>query len=135
MLICGAFDQHESGCRPAMVYEDHNQVDPPPLTMARISGTVQDREQGPIPGACVGLFREADHKLVAQGVTDEKGHFDLGSTSPGRYRLVARYDSFCPPNTPIRLVRRGAGRRAAHTRVVVHMAPHGLDDCSYIGYR
>jgi hypothetical protein len=42
---------------------------------------------GPVNGACLSLFTEKDHKLVASVVADEKGHFMFGAIKTGVYRL------------------------------------------------
>lgn len=50
-----------------------------------------------IPKACVGVFTEIDHKLIAATETDNKGHFELKDIPTGDYRLVAKYEGFRQP--------------------------------------
>ena len=77
-------------------------------------------------GKRVMLTGEPDHKLVATTQTDTKGAFKFRHVVSGRYRIVAKYDAFCPANA-ILLV-----QPTARKSLRVHMRPAGIDKCSYI---
>jgi hypothetical protein len=78
----------------------------------------------------LGLFTEKDHHLVVSVVADDQGRFKFSSVPSGRYRLVVRdpQNVFCVANMPLRIVRWPL-RKAK--RLVIHMRPAGIDDCSY----
>lgn len=135
LVVQAAYAQHKDGCKTTVGYENRNQVDPSPLTLATVSGTVEDNDKVPIPDVCLGLFTEGEHKLIARTSTKEDGYFDFGTVSPGRYRLVARYDSFCTSNTPLLVARKATKKSRGQKRIVVHMMPAAIDRCSYSDYR
>lgn len=114
-----------------MVYENHNQVDYGPLKVNVVEGTtliqVGMEKQPGVPGACLVLFTEQEHKPVANVRAGADGHFSLKDISPGRYRLAARAEGFCTANIPVEVVKR---RRRA-VEIVVHFLPSGIDTCSY----
>ena len=109
----------------SMAYENRNQVDYSPLALMQLRGKAIDPSGVPIPGVCVGLFRESDHSLVAVSATDADGMFVLKSPPPGDYRVVATYSAFGTANARVRL---GRGARS----VVLRMRPSGIDTGSYI---
>lgn len=129
------YGQSKVSCKDTATYENRNQVDPSLLTVTKLSGVAEDKDKVPIPDVCLGLFTETEHKLVAQASTNEDGYFKFGSVSPGRYRLVARYDSFCTSNTTIRIVTHAPKNKQGAVRIVLHMMPAGTDLCSYGDYR
>ena len=99
--------------RCAIEYGNRNQVDPEPLSITILSGKVFDeigedpvQVHAPIPGACLGLFTETDHRLIASATTDDRGNFRFARVSPGQYRLVARdpQNVFCVANARVRIV-------------------------------
>lgn len=122
-------------CTSQMEYGHKNQIDPEPLFVRSISGRVitevgrPAKELGTSP-ACLGLFTDSDHRLLAKAVADESGLFKFNSVPPGRYRLVVRdpQDALCVANLPLRIVRWPRGTLRS---LVIHMRPIGLDDCSY----
>ena len=120
-------------CPSSTVYENHNQVDYGPLKVSAVRGMgnveVGDKTQPAraIPGACLSLFTEKDHKLVASVAADSEGRFQFDAVSSGRYRLVARAKGFCTANIPLEVVK--SFRRK--TKIVVHFRPAGIDTCSY----
>ena len=81
---------HSSPC--IVQYENHNQVDYGPLVVQDVKGTITDPQQVAVPKACVGIFTEKDHKLVATTKSDADGKFSLQSVPPGQYRLVVKAD-------------------------------------------
>src|SRR5229473_6005194 len=81
----------QTACKD-LSYENRNQTDYGPLRVTTVRGTTKDAQSIPIPKVCVGVFTEADHKLIAAAQTDESGHFELKGISRGEYRLVARYE-------------------------------------------
>jgi len=135
LVVQAASAQSTVGCKTDVSYENRNQVDPSPLTLTKVWGIVEDNDKVRIPDVCLGLFTEEGDKLIAQTSTNKDGSFDFGSVSPGRYRLVARYDSFCTSNTPIRIARQAAKNRRGQKRIVIHMMPAAIDRCSYGDYR
>ena len=127
--------QPVASCKMPVEYENRNQVDPKRSSVSSIAGRVitevgdPAREVGPWP-ACLGLFTENDHRLVASAVADEEGHFKFSSVPTGSYRLVVRdpQNVFCAANMPLRVVRSLRGKAKS---LVIHMRPSGIDDCSY----
>jgi hypothetical protein len=128
-----AAQQGDTPCPTSTVYENHNQVDYGPLKVSAVRGMgnveVGDKAQPAraIPGACLSLFTEKDHKLVASVAADSEGRFQFDAVSSGRYRLVARAKGFCTANIPLEVVK--SSRRK--TKIVVHFRPAGIDTCSY----
>jgi hypothetical protein len=88
-LLTGA--QHTK-CKLPIEYGSRNQVDPKRSDVSGLSGRVISeaghaaKEVGPVP-ACLGLFTEKDHRLVASAVADEEGHFRFKSIASGRYHV------------------------------------------------
>jgi len=108
-------------------YENHNQTDYGPLKVTKLRGIASDPQGVPIPLVLVLLFSNKDHRLLAQTKTDEHGVFGLGSVKPGRYRLVIKYEGFCSANVSVETVQRTKKK----ARLIVHMKPRGMDECSY----
>ena len=108
-----------------MAYEDRNQIDYGPLPVSKLRGKAVDLSGSPIPGVCVGLFKESDHSLVESAATSANGEFALKNAPRGVYRLVARYPAFGTANARIRV---GLGAKG----VVLRMRPSGIDTTSYI---
>ena len=123
--LAGSNPQRIESCAE-MVYEHRNQVDYGPLQLGTVRGIAQDNQGEKIPKACVGVFTEADHKLVATRETDDKGRFALEKVPKGVYRLVIKYPGFCPANVRIQV----SGKRGKSA--TVHMRAAGIDTCSYI---
>ena len=114
-----------------MTYENRNQVDYGPLRIHHRNGIVIDPDGVRIPSACMGIFSEADHRLVSSTHSNKKGDFEIRNLPDGNYRLVAKYDGFCAANARINVtaVKRKTGR------LIVHVRPGGVDDCSYIEFK
>jgi hypothetical protein len=127
-LILGAssFDAQMTTSRVQMTYQDRNQVDYGPLRVGVAKGRVRDDAGVAIPSVCLGLFSEPDHKLVATTQTDVKGAFRFRHVASSRYRIVAKYEGFCPANA-ILLVQPTARRSLR-----IHMKPAAIDTCSYV---
>jgi hypothetical protein len=117
----------EDTCKE-MTYENRNQIDYGPLKVAGIRGTVQDWTGVPIPKACVGVFTEADQKLIAVARTDDSGNFELKGIPDGEYRLVGKYDGFCPANAKLQITRRGNSKK----RLTINMRGRSFDTCSWV---
>jgi hypothetical protein len=109
-------------------YENHNQIDYGPLIVQEVKGTITDPQQAAMPKVCVAVFTEKEHKLIATTESDMDGKFSVQNLPPGRYRLIAKADSLCPANVPLRIVK-PQKRKLVELRV--HMKPRGLDTCSY----
>ena len=69
-----------------MAYEDRNQVDYGPLPVSQLKGKAVDLSGGPVPGVCVGLFKESDHSLIASTTTSANGEFTLKNAPRGESR-------------------------------------------------
>jgi hypothetical protein len=130
-------------CRHPVEYANKNQVNPSPLSISLISGQViaevglpdhTVREIGPVTEACLGLFTEKGHKLVASTGVDADGRFTFSDIPPGKYRLVVRADPLCVANVPLVLVS-GKRQDKKPKQVVIHMRPAGYDTCSYGDYK
>src|SRR5262245_37176629 len=99
--------QSTDSCKQAIVYENHNQSDPKPLIVRSPTGRViaeagdESQEIGSVPGACLGLFTEEGHRLIATGAADQGGKFQFGKVPNGKYRLVVRAGGFCTANVPL----------------------------------
>ena len=134
-IASSATAQQPLSCKDPIEYGNRNQVDPKRSSVRDIAGRVimevgnPAKELGPIP-ACLGLFTEKDHRLVASAIADEEGRFKFKAVPSGRYRLVVRdpQDAFCVANMPLRVVRWPRGKAKP---LVIHMRPAGIEDCSY----
>lgn len=73
----GAAGQGSTTACEDLSYQDRNQTDYGPLRVAAVQGNAKDSQGAAIPEACVGVFTETDHKLIAATETDDKGHFEL----------------------------------------------------------
>jgi len=136
LLFAGqvALAQRNDHCSTVLSYENKNQVDPKPLRLPFVSGTVEDEQGVFIPNACLGIFTEDGQKLVAQGTSDENGKFVFKSLPAGKYRLVAKFNPFCAANIPIEVTKNRKGRRK-QKEIVIYMKPAGIDSCSYGDYK
>jgi hypothetical protein len=128
-------------CKQVIAYENHNQADPDPLSIRSLTGQViaevgaEHQEIGPIPGACLGLFTDEEHRLVATATADQEGRFQFGKIPNGKYRLVIGVGSFCTANVPLQVTGERRGKVAGKRQLVIHMAPGGIDQCSYGDYK
>jgi hypothetical protein len=138
-----AFGQERKEPCTAIKYENRNQVDPKPFSMSLVSGQVvvtmgdvsgSMRDVGPVTEACVALFTEKDHQLVASANIDSVGRFMFDAVPEGKYRLLVRSDPLCVANVPVTIIKtkRGTQKRK---QIVIHMRPAGIDTCSYAEYR
>jgi len=126
-LVALIFALSLPGAEPCgnMGYEDRNQIDYGPLPVSQLRGKAVDLSGVPVPGVCVGLFKESDHSLIASTATSPNGEFTLKNSPRGEYRLVARYPAFGTANARVRI---GRGAKGATLR----MRPRGIDKTSYI---
>jgi len=132
-----AAQQTVAPCPSPIGYENHNQIDPPPLSLRVIPGRAIAQDGVSVPNVCLGLFTEREHRLVASVVADEEGYFRFNNICLGLYRLVAkdRYGGFCTANVGIRVVRYPRGGILRGKRLVLHMIPPAIDVCSYGAYK
>jgi hypothetical protein len=131
-FMASVFQAQEPTGKCAPTYQNHNMIDYGPLVFRNLSGRAIDPSSAEVPGACLGLFTEDGHRLVAVTETDQDGNFAFATVEPGRYRLVARYDSLCTANIPLKIVRWPRGRQR---ELVLHMKGRGIDQCSYGDYK
>ena len=70
VLLCALVlgQQTSEDSRSRIKFENRNQVDPKPLSIRALSGSVLDRDRVPIPQICLGLFMEEGHQFVASTV-------------------------------------------------------------------
>lgn len=129
---CAATAQDSNSSTCSTLYENHNQIDYGPLKVEVVQGTsdiqVGTQKQPGVPGACLVLFTEKDHRLVASVKADADGRFELKDVAPGRYRLLARAEGFCTANIPLEVVKSARHHKA---EILVHFRPAGIDTCSY----
>src|SRR6267143_3809167 len=70
-----------------MKYEDRNMIDYGPLRISAVRGSAKDFQGFATRNACVGVFSEADHKLVATTKATSEGLFEIPNIPNGHYRL------------------------------------------------
>ena len=99
----------------AMVYENHNQIDPKPLRMHIVHGTATAENGSVVPEMQLGLFAEKDHSLVATAKTGQNGEFSFARIPAGRYRLVAKHPASVPQMCGSSLNQAGVGAQAKHS--------------------
>ena len=123
----------DDDCPKRVEYVNRNFIDSPTISLRGVEGQAIDSNGVPVPSICVALFTEKERRFVAQTVTDENGYFRFGKIPKGRYRLIGRldYDYLCPVNVRVRRVSFPLGGLFRKTRLVLHMRPAGIDDCSY----
>jgi hypothetical protein len=114
-----------------MTVQNYNMIDPPRLTAAVLKGTVQDISHVNIPHACLVVFRESDHEIIAQTESGENGRFSFPKLAPGDYRLIVAANPLCPANRRVRIVKHKWSKRP----LIAHMRPRGLDVCSYLDFK
>jgi hypothetical protein len=129
---CAAAAQGGTTSNCATSYENHNQTDYGPLKVELIQGTsdvqVGTQKQPGVPGACLVVFTDGDHKLVTSVKADADGRFELKGVAPGHYRLLARAEGFCTANILLEVVKTSHNRKS---EILVHFRPAGIDSCSY----
>jgi len=130
-LLCAVapplFGQAENQACKDMQYEHETQIDNVPYRIRQVKGTARDWEGDVVPGLCIGVFTEAEHKLVATAETDEKGAFELKDLPAGDYRLVAHYTGLCSTNIRLRIQPRLRSKKV----LALHMVLPAIDTCSY----
>jgi Carboxypeptidase regulatory-like domain len=126
LALTAASQEKIPACKD-LSYASRNQTDYGPLRVAAVRGIAKDSQGVAIPKACVGVFTETDHKLVASTQTDDNGNFELKDIPAGDYRLVAKYGGFSPANAKLR-VERSRGKKT----LAVQMRPAGLDTSSFV---
>jgi len=137
VLLCALVlgQQTSEDCRSRVKFENRNQVDPKPLFIRALSGSILDRDRVPIPQICLGLFTEEGHQLVASTVSDDSGQYRFTPLPRGRYRLIAKVAGFCTASVPLRLVGWPRGGLIGKRRIVVHMELPRIDHCSYADFK
>ncbi|MBO0860754.1 MAG: carboxypeptidase regulatory-like domain-containing protein [Chloracidobacterium sp.] len=113
-----------------MKYENHNQIDPDPLTVRDLRGQVTDITDVPIPQACFGLYTETERRFIASTTSDENGVYKFDKIRPGQYRLIVLVSGFCTANVKVVIASHLLGS-LRNRPVYVHMRVRGIDDCSY----
>jgi carboxypeptidase family protein len=125
--------EKKDACSDEVKYENYNQIDPPALTVCDVKGQVADMNGAPMPGACLSVYTETDHKLIASTTSDEDGNYKFDKIRPGQYRLVVSYYPFCAANAKI-IIAANCPRSIKYKSVYVHMRLRGIDECSYANH-
>jgi hypothetical protein len=112
-------------------YENKNQADYGPLRVPSVRGIATDVQGVAVPGVCVGIFTEQDHKLIAVTETDDRGRFEFKDTLKGNYRLVAKYEGFSPANAKLRIEPSSKHKKP----LALHMKFQGIDTASFVGLK
>jgi hypothetical protein len=111
----------------APAYVDENSVDPAPLKLIAVEGTVRGLGGDAMPRTTVSLFTEDGHALLATAMTDKDGKFRFSKVDKGLYRVVASIAGLCTANVPIKV----ESSLLAKRRIEITMQPKDLDKCSY----
>jgi hypothetical protein len=122
-----ATEKNRPACN-SLSYEDRNQTDYGPLLVAKVRGVAKDAEGVVIPKACIGIFSEVGHKLIATIQTRDSGQFELPGIPDGSYRLVVKYEGFSPANAKIQIAEHSQSKRS----LTVQMRPVGIDARSFV---
>ena len=122
------FAQEPNSSCQNMRYEYHNQIDPPPRHVGTVEGLVKDVNGSDVRKACVGVFTDAEHKLLAATEADDHGRFAVAGLGDGTYRLVISADDLCTAN--VRIILKNGSRRKK--QLIAKMWPRGIDACSWI---
>jgi hypothetical protein len=125
--LLSAAEETGAGCKN-LSYDNRNQTDYGPLNVAAVRGVAKDAQGVVISKACVGVFTEAGHKLVATTQTDDDGQFQLNAIPDGAYRLIAKYEGFSTANAKLRIEQRSQSKKS----LTVQMRLTGLDVHSFI---
>ncbi len=126
-----------STCPKSLEYENHNFLDPSPLSIRAVAGRIIDSGKAPVPNACLGLFTDRDHRLVASTVADDDGNFRFRNVPSGRYRLIVRdvYGLFCTVNAKVNIVDWLRGGIQMRRRNISPFIPPAIDVCRYVTYK
>ncbi len=135
LILVGPFPivAQSGDCDSHPSYISRNQVDYGPIRLKIIRGKVfiEQNDGTPLDSipACLALFTEKSHRLVARSEANDNGYFIFRAVRPGRYRLVVRDPQgfFCPANVKVLITKQGP-----RTRLGVHMRSGGIDSCSFV---
>jgi hypothetical protein len=112
-----------------MTYENRNPTETGPFQVSQVRGLAQDSQRLPID-ACVGIFTEPDHNLIAVAESDGNGKFELTGIPDGNYRLLVKaiYTGFCPANAKLQIDRRTKTKKT----LTAQMRSADSPTCSWI---
>ena len=125
-------------CPTAGEYVDCNKTDPRSLPIRVVTGRVveetgdPEKKERPLKEACILLFTENEHKLVASMTADDKGHFIFDKIKSGLYRLVVRHpqNTSSMANGRIHVYPRGQGPVPKSIGLVIHFS--STDSCGTV---
>ena len=120
--------KHQKNSCSQSTYENRNFIDYGPLKVQDVRGVAWEPGGAHIVGACIAIFSEENHTLIAAVETSKAGTFLLSGIPPGRYRLVVKASPLCPANAQLIVVKHQWRKRILH----VHMKVGGIDECSFI---
>ena len=125
--IAVAAQSGEVTCDSKLEYANKNQIDYT-VSVKSLRGVVEDLNGVRLPKACVGLFSSDGTRLLQVKEADENGEFQITNVRNGEYRLLIRDSQrlLCPVNAVLRV-----GKDSRLRRVVAHMKPQGIDECSW----
>ena len=108
-------------------YENHNQIDPKPIRLRRLQGTVKDQNGILVPGVAIYLFSSEHHAFLSSAKSDGQGRFILQEIKDGEYRVVAKLDGFCAANIPVAI----KSTTPVRSELLVNLRVGGIDTCSF----
>ena len=114
-------------------YENYNFIEPEALTVCDLKGQVTNQKSDPIPQACLGVYTEAERKLIASTTSDENGNYKFDKIRPGQYRLIVFSHGYCTANAKI-IIAAPCLSSIKYKSVYVHMRVRGIDTCSYANH-
>jgi Carboxypeptidase regulatory-like domain len=125
--------QKKTTCLSEVKYENHNFLEPEALIVSDLKGQVADELSDSLSRACLSVFTEAEHKLVASTTSDEDGYYKFDKIPPGQYRFVVFVYGFCTANARITITDADP-RSLKYRSVYVHMRIRKVDTCSFANH-
>ena len=128
-------------CESPATYENVNRKESKGLTIPVIEGHVMIYAGENIPsgsnikvvGACLAVFTEKEHRLVAQTISDENGNFTFTAISSGRYRLIVRHPMGIVnvANIPLRVAGQSSKGKSKSKKIIVYMVGNNFAENSF----
>jgi hypothetical protein len=125
--------QKKTTCLCDVKYENYNFIEPEALTVCDLKGQVTNQKSAHIPQACLGVYTEAERKLIASTTSDENGNYKFDKIRPGQYRLIVFSNGYCTANAKI-IIASTCLSSIKYKSVYVHMRVREIDTCSYANH-